>query len=558
MRKVAICVFMLATMALSSFDIAHGQGEIFYLTFEQVPGEIRDPGIPGDGIIISSLPLAGFIVSPSFSLERVRNGITFSAFFRDTRDVTDINVNLYFRGRPPVPPCGFIANVGSSSPPILIPPVNGVPGIAVSFSQEELDALLDGFRQTPGCADLTVADLVLGDVLFLKGPGFNAIPDLDAFAVGLGVNVFPTETPPVVLVHGICGSPSSFGRMAELLSNDDFVVAEPFDYSTFNCPSAVSIEDLATLFAGHVRNILESKKVTQIDVVAHSMGGLIARAWMTGLLTNPTLAYRGEIRRLITIGTPHYGAAPAKWLNVIASPALDIQTGQMTFGSSFVWRLHDAWATGSHGMTPDRLLHIVGTQSDGRLECNERQGCDDGVVQIASAVLPDSPIERIRYVPYRHADIIVLGVHVILPANGPTLVGVNSNTHATYRLIREFLRSGGVIKQCCGPDTLDYFPPHLRGNVGEAEGLVLIRAMDTTGKPVNRRLDVQFSPSIDARIQHGDGTVTLWGVEEGNYAITVCVRGFAPEEIFVQVRAARPSVPEALEFIDSGLPLICR
>jgi hypothetical protein len=53
----------------------------------------RNPGIPGDGIVVSSLPLAGFIVSPSFSFNKVKNGITFSAFFRDTKpgvDVTDI------------------------------------------------------------------------------------------------------------------------------------------------------------------------------------------------------------------------------------------------------------------------------------------------------------------------------------------------------------------------------------------------------------------------------------------------------------------------------------
>src|SRR6266487_4839393 len=116
MRRVAICIFVMTAIALSSFDVAQGQGEIFYLSFEQVAGEIRDPGIPGDGIIISSLPLAGFVVSPSFSLERVTNGITFTAFFRDTRpgiDVTDIRLDLRLTGQPPVPPCGFLAAVAS-------------------------------------------------------------------------------------------------------------------------------------------------------------------------------------------------------------------------------------------------------------------------------------------------------------------------------------------------------------------------------------------------------------------------------------------------------------
>jgi hypothetical protein len=105
--------------------------------------------------------------------------------------MSDIRLDLGFVGRPPLPPCGFLAAVRSSSSPVLTPPVNGVQGIAVSFSQEELNALLDPIRQSPECAALTVADLVLGNVLFFKGPGFGPILDLDAFAVGLGENVFP-------------------------------------------------------------------------------------------------------------------------------------------------------------------------------------------------------------------------------------------------------------------------------------------------------------------------------------------------------------------------------
>jgi hypothetical protein len=154
----------------------------------------RNPGIPGDGIVVSSLPLAGFTVDPPFRFDNVKNGITFSAFFRDTKpgvDVTDIRLDLGFFGRAPVPPCGFLAAVGSFSPPIITPPVNGVQGIAVSFSQEQLDALLAPIRQSPECAALTVADVVLGNVLFFKGSGFGPIPDLDAFAIGLGENIFP-------------------------------------------------------------------------------------------------------------------------------------------------------------------------------------------------------------------------------------------------------------------------------------------------------------------------------------------------------------------------------
>jgi len=88
-------------------------------------------------------------------------------------------------------PCGIILGVGSPSPPVLTPPVNGVRGIAISFTQQELEALLAPLQQEPECANLTVDDFYLRNVLFFKGEGFGPVDDLDAFAVGIGTNVFP-------------------------------------------------------------------------------------------------------------------------------------------------------------------------------------------------------------------------------------------------------------------------------------------------------------------------------------------------------------------------------
>jgi hypothetical protein len=64
MSRGAIGIFMLAMIALFAFHRAQGQGAILYRSFEQVTGERRNPAIPEDGIIISSLPLARFPVAP--------------------------------------------------------------------------------------------------------------------------------------------------------------------------------------------------------------------------------------------------------------------------------------------------------------------------------------------------------------------------------------------------------------------------------------------------------------------------------------------------------------
>ncbi len=54
--------------------------------------------------------------------------------------------------------------------------------------------------------------------------------------------------------------------------------------------------------------IYQAKQVSganKVDLVAHSMGGLVARAYIQGP------AYEDDVDQLITLGTPHYGAADA-------------------------------------------------------------------------------------------------------------------------------------------------------------------------------------------------------------------------------------------------------
>ena len=64
-----------------------------------------------------------------------------------------------------------------------------------------------------------------------------------------------------------------------------------------------------------------------VDVVAHSMGGLVARACVrAGGATS-------GIGRLITLGTPHQGSLAFAWLG------LDPMLGQMRPGSPFLDRL---------------------------------------------------------------------------------------------------------------------------------------------------------------------------------------------------------------------------
>ncbi|MCI0561008.1 MAG: hypothetical protein MN733_21180, partial [Nitrososphaera sp.] len=343
----------------------------------------------------------------------------------------------------------------------------------------------------------------------------------------------------------------------------------PFDYSEFTQgPSAVPIEDIAALLATHIKTVLEDNPgATQVDVVAHSMGGLITRAWMAGMSPLTGIPYKGQIRKLILIGTPNYGA-DTRFLDELClflfggqgCSEVALQMEQMKFGSEFIWTLHNRWEEFKQSNIPKpELLYIAGTQGsrNSGFECNDAQGCNDGIVDISSAVLPDTPAERIRYVPYRHADtdsFIVIDPGTFGPLGGPTIAGVTDEQHATYRLVKEFLKNDKVLNQCCGVETVDYNPPHLRGIRRKQEGLFLVRLLDaSTGQPVGQvplRLRLSPKTNFDWQGNQEGSSVTAWGVNaSGVYDITVggllFYRAGTLQDI--QINVARPTVPPPLE-----------
>ena len=368
---------------------------------------------------------------------------------------------------------------------------------------------------------------------------------------------------PVVLVHGWCGEPNVFGEMGELLTEAGLTVGEPFDYSALTrvpafADTGVAIEQLAAIFAGYVLKVLKDHGANQVDVVAHSMGGLVVRAWMAG---RSAAAYQGQIRRLVTTGTPHYGTDLARLFHLLTFPfgglvCSGTQGKQMRFGSSFLMELHKGWIefqqTSLHRIAPENTLFIAGTQDDQPFplgqECNDSQGCDDGIVDISSAVLPDSPSGGVRYVPYKHSA-------RVRPPDSPIMHRVENEQHKSYQLIREFLKTGAVLNQCCDDGTVDYNPPHLRGDTRRQEGLLVLRLIDTeTGQPLTGRAPrLAFEPFLVPGLGYarewnrGGGTLTIWGIPTGIYNVNV-LRGRKVGRLEnVQIKVARPTVPGAVE-----------
>ena len=134
---------------------------------------------------------------------------------------------------------------------------------------------------------------------------------------------------PVVLVHGIWGTPRNTWidtNFKKTLESNGFKVYFA-DYSAHNAETfdpygipkignngidAINKTISAILKDYHLRSIANS----QVDMVGHSIGGLMVRGYVQQSYYNNEENYmKGYVHRLITIGTPHFGAPLSKILH---------------------------------------------------------------------------------------------------------------------------------------------------------------------------------------------------------------------------------------------------
>ena len=113
---------------------------------------------------------------------------------------------------------------------------------------------------------------------------------------------------PVLLLHGVgCNAGVWTGTRRHL----DGCGLGPV-YALSYGPPLAPIEHFADQLAARIAAIAEATGATQVVLIAHSMGGLVARTYLRRHSS-------AAVRRLITIGTPHHGSMHA-WF--MAGPAL--------------------------------------------------------------------------------------------------------------------------------------------------------------------------------------------------------------------------------------------
>jgi triacylglycerol lipase len=137
---------------------------------------------------------------------------------------------------------------------------------------------------------------------------------------------------PTLVIHGFLGTRGAMILMERYLKNLGFPVMS----LTLGALNLGDISKSAKIVAEKVIHMRERFDIDKINVVAHSMGGLIGLDYIKHYGGAPS------VRRLVSIGTPYHGA-PIALASIIFMPwtgLLGKGVWQLLPGSSFLTSLH--------------------------------------------------------------------------------------------------------------------------------------------------------------------------------------------------------------------------
>lgn len=205
-----------------------------------------------------------------------------------------------------------------------------------------------------------------------------------------------TEVP----VAGAAGEPDS--AMMRLEGNGYVVYISNYTRKPERATRG-DIRRYAHNLAGEIAVICARERCAEVDIVAHSSGGLVARAYIEGndLLPHPYhVPYRGDVAKLIMLATPNHGTylgdlVPDTMEEVVGEVVEWETWAQVEVGSHFLMELNggvtgrqmgvEYWAvagnafrcgTGIEDPAAAALCVVTGQQDN------------DGVVTVASVALP--------------------------------------------------------------------------------------------------------------------------------------------------------------------------
>jgi pimeloyl-ACP methyl ester carboxylesterase len=136
--------------------------------------------------------------------------------------------------------------------------------------------------------------------------------------------------PPVLIIHGYLATRGSLHLLERHLTMRGLIV---MSYPLGGPINIGDIRDSAGLIARKVESIVAQTGIARVDIVGHSMGGLV------GLDYLKRLGGRHRVRRLVMLGTPAQGTWSALF-GLVTAP-LGLASLQLLPGSPFLRELAD-------------------------------------------------------------------------------------------------------------------------------------------------------------------------------------------------------------------------
>jgi pimeloyl-ACP methyl ester carboxylesterase len=129
-----------------------------------------------------------------------------------------------------------------------------------------------------------------------EGPGYS-VQELPPVQRGLVIGDVEAAGTPILLVHGMIDNRSIFTLLRRGLRRRGFGRVVSINYS----PLTTDVRIAAAWLAEEVESLVAETGYERVHVIGHSLGGLIARYYVT------RLGGHERVHTLVTLGTPHQG-----------------------------------------------------------------------------------------------------------------------------------------------------------------------------------------------------------------------------------------------------------
>ncbi|MDB5962925.1 MAG: hypothetical protein JWP59_4219, partial [Massilia sp.] len=201
------------------------------------------------------------------------------------------------------------------------------------------------------------------------GPGPHCKPVQVLFDSGAAAE--PPPVPPVLLLHGYGCNSGYWIQLARRLGD------ARISYATVDLePVTGAIDDYIAQVEDAVQALLHGSGAGRIAIVAHSMGGLVARAWLRQYGS-------ARLARLITLGSPHHGTVLANF--GVGANALQMRRSRAGEASAWLRALDAAESASTRALITSIYSHqdnIVAPQTSSCLQ-GARQIAVKGVGHVA-------------------------------------------------------------------------------------------------------------------------------------------------------------------------------